>query len=77
MSPPDVSIVIPVYNDTRHVGGAIATALAQTEPNIEVIVVDDCSTDGTPALVQEFAARDPRVRYVRMAALLMGLSIRF
>ncbi len=66
MSPPAVSIVIPVYNDTRHIGVAIATALAQTEPNIEVIVVDDCSTDGTPALVQEFAARDPRVRYVRM-----------
>jgi len=66
MSPPDVSIVIPVYNDTGHIGAAITTALAQTEPNIEVIVVDDCSTDGTPALVQEFTARDPRVRYVRM-----------
>ncbi len=66
MSQPKVSIVIPVYNDAPHIGAAIGTAMAQTERNIEIIVVDDCSTDQTPVLVQKFVARDQRVRYVRM-----------
>lgn len=64
---PDVSVVIPVYNGRAFVERAIASALGQTLASIEVIVVDDASQDGTPALVEGLAARDPRLRLVAFA----------
>ncbi|MBD3942552.1 glycosyltransferase [Microbacterium sp. NEAU-LLC] len=66
MSPaPLVSIVLPVFNDESTVSAAIESALAQTLSEIEVICVDDASTDGTAAVIESFAARDSRVRLVR------------
>ena len=62
---PLVSVVIPVRNGERLIGRTLASALAQTYRNIEVIVVDDGSTDRTPALVETAAARDRRVRLLR------------
>ncbi len=58
---PKVSIILCGYNQASHVEGAIASALSQTYPNIELIVVDNGSTDGTAALLAPYAA-DPRVR---------------
>lgn len=60
-----VSVVIPVRNRAGIVGRAITSALDQRLPPAEVIVVDDSSSDGTLAVVESFAARDPRVRVVR------------
>ena len=58
---PLVSIIIPCFNDGRYVGEAVASALAQTFRDIEIIVVDGGSTDGTtPAIVA--ALESPRVR---------------
>jgi cellulose synthase/poly-beta-1,6-N-acetylglucosamine synthase-like glycosyltransferase len=57
---PQVSILIPCYNAERWVGQAIESALAQTWPNKEVIVVDDGSTDGSRAVIQSFG---DKVRY--------------
>lgn len=51
---PKVSILIPCYNAERWVGQAIESALAQTWPNKEVIVVDDGSTDGSRAVIESF-----------------------
>jgi GT2 family glycosyltransferase len=51
---PLVSILIPCYNAERWVGQAIESALAQTWPNKEVIVVDDGSTDGSRAVIESF-----------------------
>jgi glycosyltransferase involved in cell wall biosynthesis len=51
---PLVSIVIPCYNAKRWITEAINSAWAQTYPHIEVIVVDDGSTDGSPAVLQSF-----------------------
>ncbi len=60
--PPSVSVVIPAFNYAHYLPQAIASALAQTHSALELIVVDDGSTDGTRAAVAAFT--DPRVRYV-------------
>lgn len=59
-----VTIMIPTYNQAEFIAEAIASALAQTYPVLEVLVGDDASTDETPAIVARFL-HDPRVRYVR------------
>lgn len=65
MGAPRVSVVIPTRDRAGVLPRAIRSALAQTFGDLEVIVVDDASTDGTPGVVQELAARDARVRAVR------------
>jgi len=62
---PAVSVIIPAYNAERVLGEAIDSILAQSCADFEVIVIDDCSTDGTWALIQRYAALDPRVRAYR------------
>ncbi len=59
---PRVSIIVPAYNAAGFLERALHSALAQTMPSLEVIVVDDASSDATLALAREVAARDPRVR---------------
>ncbi|MDB5929083.1 MAG: glycosyl transferase, family 2 [Polaromonas sp.] len=56
------SIVIPLHNKAPYVGCTIESVLAQTFTDFEIIVVDDCSTDGSAALVAAIA--DPRLRLV-------------
>jgi len=48
---PLVSIIIITYNDRKYIGNAIESALGQTYPNCEIIVVDDGSTDGTDQFI--------------------------
>lgn len=64
---PLVSILVPTYNRAGYLRGALHSALAQTYAPLEVIVLDDASSDPTPDVAAEFAA-DPRVRCVRHAA---------
>lgn len=65
---PTASIVIPAYNAANFVHQAITSAQAQTLRDIEIIVVDDCSTDATWDIVQAAAARDPRILPLRRSA---------
>ena len=64
---PEVSVVMPNYNNGRFVETAIRSVLGQTFPDLELIFVDDASTDGSVALVKGLSKLDPRVRVVEMA----------
>src|SRR2546421_4305196 len=59
MSQPKVSICIPSYNHARFLPAAIESALGQTYKNIEIIIVDDGSTDGSLQIAESYAARYP------------------
>lgn len=61
--PPRVSIVMPAYNQGRFIRESINSILAQTFVDWELIIVDDGSTDETPALVSKYI-QDPRIKYV-------------
>jgi len=62
MYKPDVSCIIPVYNGEEFISEAIKSALHQSHPLLEIIVVDDGSTDATSRLVEAF--KEARIRYV-------------
>jgi glycosyltransferase involved in cell wall biosynthesis len=57
---PRVSVVMPVYNGAAHVGEAIASILAQSFADFELLLLDDGSTDASPAILRSF--QDPRIR---------------
>lgn len=59
---PKVSVIIPVYNVEKYLGECLNTVLGQTLKEIEVICVDDGSTDRSLDLLREFAQKDSRVR---------------
>ena len=59
-----VSIVLPTYNGEAYIEEAIQSVLKQTYLNIELIVVDDCSTAKTAAIVQRCMERDDRIRLI-------------
>ncbi len=56
------SVVMPAYNAERFLPQAIESVLAQTWHNLELIVIDDGSSDNTLAIARDYAARDPRVK---------------
>lgn len=58
-----VSIVITTYNEERHIGASVSSALAQDYSNFEVVVVDDGSTDSTESVCRGIS--DPRLRYLK------------
>ena len=66
-STPRISCLLPVYNGEAFLEEAIKSILGQTFTDFELVVVDDGSTDSTPAILAALAAKDPRVRIVRQA----------
>lgn len=60
-----VSIVLPTYNGEKYLEEAIDSVLHQTYQNWELIIVDDCSTDGTPEIIRRYAERDHRIHAIR------------
>jgi glycosyltransferase involved in cell wall biosynthesis len=62
-----VSVIVPVYNPGHHIDDCIGSLLAQTLREVELIFVDDGSTDDTPARLDVLAAAEPRVRVEHIA----------
>lgn len=62
----EVSVITPAYNSLFYMSGAIESVIVQTFAEWEMIVVDDCSDDGTVAIIEEYARRDPRIRLIRL-----------
>jgi len=60
-----VSIGLPVYNGENYIGCAIASVLAQSFTDLELIICDNCSSDDTHAICENYARLDSRVRYFR------------
>jgi glycosyltransferase involved in cell wall biosynthesis len=66
--PPAVSVAIPTFNRRHTLQRAVESVLAQTHHDLEVVVSDNASTDGTAELLGELVRRDARVRVVRQPA---------
>lgn len=66
MNLPTVTVVIIVFNDEDRINVAIESAMRQTLREIEIVVVDHGSTDGTAAVVQKYIERDSRIRLVQL-----------
>ena len=69
-----ISVIIPVYNAEDHLRQCLASALGQTLKGIEVICVNDGSTDGSAAILAEIAAKDDRVRVLTQANCGQGMA---
>ena len=61
---PKVTVIVPAFNASDHIATALEALIAQTWTNLEVLVVDDRSTDATAEIVSGFSERDPRIKLI-------------
>ncbi len=64
-NPPLISVIMPIYNRKEYLGKAVKSVLNQTYQNLEIILVDDHSTDGAYEMLQEYADKDKRIKLFR------------
>lgn len=62
---PKISILIPTYNGSKSIKRALDSAVGQTYRNIEIVCVDDCSTDGVGKIIKQYMKKDDRIKLVR------------
>lgn len=74
MRDPLVSVILIGYQDEARIGRALASIRHQTLHSLEIIVIDDASTDGTEQVVRTLMASDPRIRYERLPVNSGGCS---
>src|ERR1700722_12600293 len=62
---PFVTILVPARNEETKIGRCLDSLIAQDYPNFEIVVIDDRSADRTGEIIEEYAAKDERIKYVR------------
>ena len=75
MSTPTVSVLLPAFNAQKYLRAAMDSILAQTLADLELLALDDGSTDATPSILRDYAARDRRVRVLSRANKGMASSL--
>lgn len=65
MQNPRVSVIVPVHNTERYLRECLDSILSQTESNLEVICIDDGSSDSSPAILREYSEKDSRIVVLR------------
>ncbi|MEG9547555.1 CDP-glycerol glycerophosphotransferase family protein [Streptomyces baarnensis] len=71
---PRLTVVVPLYNVEEYLGACLSSLAEQTMPDLEIVLVDDGSTDNGPAIAQEFVDRDPRFRLLRQENAGLGAA---
>ncbi|MFD3972031.1 CDP-glycerol glycerophosphotransferase family protein [Streptomyces cyaneofuscatus] len=71
---PRLTVVVPLYNVEEYLGACLTSLAQQTMAELEIVLVDDGSTDNGPALAQEFVDRDPRFRLIRQENAGLGAA---
>ena len=71
-NPPLVTVIVPARNEAHNIARCVTSILATSYPNLELVVVDDLSTDGTADVAHRASEGDPRVRVVRNSPLPEG-----
>jgi len=61
---PKVSILVPLYNQERYIDACLSSIYNQTYKNLEIVIVNDGSTDRSPLMAKEWASRDSRIKVV-------------
>jgi glycosyltransferase involved in cell wall biosynthesis len=62
-----VSVIMPIFNSQKYIRESIESVLSQSYSNLELLAIDDCSTDNSVAIVQELMVKDNRLKLVRQA----------
>lgn len=60
-----VSVIMPVYNSGTYLYGAVKSVILQTYSNWELLIIDDCSTDKSAAIIQQYVQQDSRIHYLK------------
>src|ERR1017187_4327252 len=62
---PKVSVIMPCFNHARFVVESVSGILAQTHPDLELIIVEDCSSDNSWDVIRSLTAKDSRIKVIR------------
>ena len=62
---PKISIIVPFYNNQRHIGECLSSLTQQTLKDIEILCIDDCGIDSSRKIVEQFATKDNRIKVIK------------
>lgn len=62
-----LTVIIPVYNTSEYLGRCIESVTNQTEHNIEIIIINDASTDNSDVVIQNYIATHPKINYIKLS----------
>ncbi len=68
-----ISVIVPVYNGEKHIQICVDQVLKQTYNNIEIIIVNDGSTDNTKLILEEISKKDSRIKVINKKILVLAI----